>query len=400
MNRSVAFTALPVLLLTSALAACSSGSSGSSSTPPSTVSSTASLAVGECAPEAVPASSSGALDDQMTADGSCRARGLALGSFDVASGTASYSCCKVEPQPIAPDGGLPTTDGGTSPPGTECQTDSLGSPTSSADPGTWKDDATKTCELRGETLSDFSVADPSGNGDFRFAKITCCEVAPPPPPPVCGCLAVAPGTSPGPVANRLGPDSSPIAPDGGVAVPPDGGVLPTPPDSGVLPPPVCECPPPPPTPVCSGGGFGNAKGTCTTKEDAYQEASKECAAQGLALTDFQAFQGDCTGDGVQSASFECCAVTVTPPPTPTCEETSFANAAGFCTKLADAQTEAADACEKDGQVLEDFTTTQGSCPAGSVSSGSYSCCGSEVVVPPVGQDAGAPVPTPKLPVSN
>lgn len=397
MNRSLAFTGLPLLLLTSAIAACS-GSPGSSSSPPSTVSTTTSLAVGECANETAPASSSGALDDQMSADGSCRARGLTLGSFGVSAGTATYACCKTDPTPIEGDGGTIGADAG--PPGTECDVDSLGSPTSSADPGTWKDDATKTCELRGETLSDFSVADPTSNGDYRFAKITCCEVAP--PPPVCGCPVVEPGTT---TTTTTISNGSNIVPDP-VSLPTpidvDGGVAPPPTDAGVIPP-VCSCPVPP-TQVCNGGGFANANGYCTATADAFKQAQSDCAQEGLQLTDFQPEQGDCAAGSVQGASYECCdTVTPPPPPPPVCNGGGgFANANGTCSSLADAQKQASAACSSQGEVLEDFETVQGSCPAGEIQSGSYECCGTEVVGPPIELDAGAPAPAPapKTGVSN
>jgi hypothetical protein len=179
----------------------------------------------------------------------------------------------------------------------------------------------------------------------------------------------------------------------------DGGYPPPPEDAGS---PICSCPvqPPPPPPVCEGAGFGNAKGVCTSTADAFQQAQTDCTSQGLSLTDFQPSQGDCPAGSVQGASFECCAGSS--PPAQTCETTAFANAAGFCTTDADAQKNAAAACKAQGQVLESSTGTQGSCPDGSIQSGSFTCCGSEVVGPPIEGDAGAPVPTPapKLPVSN
>jgi hypothetical protein len=397
MNRSLAFTGLPLLLLSSAIAACS-GAPGSSSTQPSTVSTTTSLAVGECASETAPASSGGDLDDKMTADGSCRARGLTLGSFGVSGGTATYACCKTEPTPIETDGGTIASDAGTSPPGTECDVDSLGSPTSSADPGTWKDDATKTCELRGETLSDFSVADPTGNGDYRFAKITCCEVAP--PPPVCGCAVLEPGTTTT-ISNGSNITTAPAP------LPPvdlDGGVAPPPEDAGT--PPVCTCPAPPPQ-LCSGGGFGNANGYCTATAEAFKQAQNDCAQEGLQLTDFEPDQGSCAAGSVQGASYECCATIVAPPPPPpppppVCNGGGgFANAKGTCSSLADAQAQAKAACAAEGETVQDFETTQGSCPAGEIQSGSYECCSTEVVGPPIEVDAGAPVPAPApKPISN
>lgn len=367
MHRSLALGTLPrwiaASLITSSVVACSGGASSSSS-PPSSTSSTASLAIGACADESTAATSSSA-DDQATADGSCRARGLVLGSFAESSGAASYSCCKTAPTPIESDGGGVTgSGGGDAGGGTACEITSLGSPTSSADPGTWKDDATKTCELDGLTLADFSVAEPTGGGDYRFAKITCCGIAP--PPVVCACPA------------------EPVAEPG----------LTTSTDAGAPVLPVCTCPAPPPSPVCEGGGFGNANGTCTSTADAFKTASSDCASQGLQLTDFQPLQGDCTPGSVQSASYECCAsAPVTPPPS-TCTVAVFANASGTCTLLSDAQTAAEVTCKDQGATLEGLTTTQGSCPAGSIASGSYSCCGSEGISPPIAVDASAPVPKP------
>jgi hypothetical protein len=381
MRRPLALSTLPLFLLTSAIVACSGAAPSSSSQPTTTTgTSTASLAIGACVVETAAATSNGA-DDKATADGTCRARGLALSSFSEATAVAQYSCCKTAPTPIESDGGTISGDGGSGGgPGTDCEVTSLGSPTSSADPGTWKDDATKTCELDGLTLGDFSVADPSGGGDYRFAKITCCGVVR--PPTICAC-----------------PDE-PVATPG---VTTNGNLLPTPVeiDGGVAPvlPPVCSCPTPPPVNVCEGGGFGNASGTCTSTADAFKIASSDCSSQGLQLTDFQPQQGDCSPGSVQSASFECCAAAppVTPPP-PACEEAVFTNAKGTCTSLADAQTAAAAACKAQGQVVADFTGDEGSCPSGEIQSGSYSCCGSEVVGPPIEADASAPIP--KQPITN
>jgi len=140
-----------------------------------------------------------------------------------------------------------------------------------------------------------------------------------------------------------------------------------------------------PAPACTSGGFGNAKGVCSSDESFFNSAVADCAASKLVLTAFKA-DDLCGAGSSSSATYGCCA---TVPPGGS--STYFGNANGACEPDTRLFANAEASCASGGQDITLFAPNE-SCGKGSSAAGSYTCTPVAGVTkpPPVGIDASVP----------
>jgi len=84
----------------------------------------------------------------------------------------------------------PSTDGGTGPakdpdpaPAPECKTDKMGGDTSCKPASLWKSYSSDECIAAGLQLTDYIPIQPCGDDGYQYVQFTCCKPASPPPPP-------------------------------------------------------------------------------------------------------------------------------------------------------------------------------------------------------------------------
>jgi hypothetical protein len=137
-----------------------------------------------------------------------------------------------------------------------------------------------------------------------------------------------------------------------------------------------------PAPTCSGGGFGNANGACSTDESFFNSAVADCKESHQVLAAFKADE-HCGAGSSSSATYSCCAKA---------QDTGgggFGNANGVCDPDSAMFTTAEEGCTGEGMDITGFVPSE-SCGKGSSSSATYTCSPGAGKPPPPPVDAGGP----------
>lgn len=120
-----------------------------------------------------------------------------------------------------------------------------------------------------------------------------------------------------------------------------------------------------PPPACTGGGFGNANGVCSSDYSFFESATAECKASKLVLSTFS-LDEKCGAGSSNSGTYTCCA---------TADEGGsggFGNANNECSSDVSMFTSAEENCLSSKQQILGFVPNE-YCGAGSSSAATFTC---------------------------